>query len=149
MRSSSAESRLSATQSGDSRGRRDACRVSFDSHGDASAGQRATSSVRRRCRPAHSADKRNPVLASTSKRSRPALHKRASRSAKVGGIEPSSVHVFNFFWHSCGACRSEEHTSELQSQSNLVCRLLLEKKKKKKKTKQQKKKKNNIDNNTN
>src|SRR2546430_8662418 len=30
----------------------------------------------------------------------------------------------------CGpASRSEEHTSELQSQSNLVCRLLLEKKK--------------------
>src|SRR2546427_9356475 len=29
-----------------------------------------------------------------------------------------------------GAVRSEEHTSELQSQSNLVCRLLLEKKKK-------------------
>src|SRR5688572_31377093 len=28
------------------------------------------------------------------------------------------------------ATRSEEHTSELQSQSNLVCRLLLEKKKK-------------------
>src|SRR6266853_6953081 len=27
------------------------------------------------------------------------------------------------------AARSEEHTSELQSQSNLVCRLLLEKKK--------------------
>src|SRR5688572_31760822 len=32
-----------------------------------------------------------------------------------------------------GNHRSEEHTSELQSQSNLVCRLLLEKKKKKKK----------------
>src|SRR2546430_5005408 len=31
------------------------------------------------------------------------------------------------------AVRSEEHTSELQSQSNLVCRLLLEKKKKTKK----------------
>src|SRR2546427_4529381 len=31
-----------------------------------------------------------------------------------------------------GKQRSEEHTSELQSQSNLVCRLLLEKKKKKK-----------------
>src|SRR5688572_31809610 len=30
-----------------------------------------------------------------------------------------------------GAGRSEEHTSELQSQSNLVCRLLLEKKNKK------------------
>src|SRR2546427_13163968 len=28
-----------------------------------------------------------------------------------------------------GTARSEEHTSELQSQSNLVCRLLLEKKK--------------------
>src|SRR2546430_13285589 len=28
-----------------------------------------------------------------------------------------------------GVLRSEEHTSELQSQSNLVCRLLLEKKK--------------------
>src|SRR2546430_5908115 len=31
---------------------------------------------------------------------------------------------------SSGQDRSEEHTSELQSQSNLVCRLLLEKKKK-------------------
>src|SRR5256886_13496605 len=31
-----------------------------------------------------------------------------------------------------GTSRSEEHTSELQSQSNLVCRLLLEKKKKQK-----------------
>src|SRR2546430_10015618 len=30
-----------------------------------------------------------------------------------------------------GRSRSEEHTSELQSQSNLVCRLLLEKKKNK------------------
>src|SRR2546430_6927714 len=32
------------------------------------------------------------------------------------------------------AVRSEEHTSELQSQSNLVCRLLLEKKKNKNQT---------------
>src|SRR5256885_5359006 len=31
---------------------------------------------------------------------------------------------------SCRGCRSEEHTSELQSPCNLVCRLLLEKKKK-------------------
>src|SRR2546430_12821930 len=31
----------------------------------------------------------------------------------------------------CRFSRSEEHTSELQSQSNLVCRLLLEKKKEK------------------
>ena len=33
----------------------------------------------------------------------------------------------------CGLVRSEEHTSELQSHSDLVCRLLLEKKKKEKK----------------
>src|SRR5215475_14915586 len=45
--------------------------------------------------------------------------------------------------------RSEEHTSELQSRENLVCRLLLEKKKKKqprltnKKKKKKKKKKQN------
>src|SRR2546430_13155625 len=31
-------------------------------------------------------------------------------------------------WLHCHSWRSEEHTSELQSQSNLVCRLLLEKK---------------------
>src|SRR5688572_31736894 len=37
------------------------------------------------------------------------------------------------------ATRSEEHTSELQSQSNLVCRLLLEKKKQTKKYKHNKK----------
>src|SRR5690242_13823034 len=35
--------------------------------------------------------------------------------------------------HGDCADRSEEHTSELQSHVNLVCRLLLEKKKKKKK----------------
>src|SRR2546430_13191875 len=33
------------------------------------------------------------------------------------------------FFASASYSRSEEHTSELQSQSNLVCRLLLEKKK--------------------
>src|SRR2546427_6928576 len=33
------------------------------------------------------------------------------------------------YWTDLPANRSEEHTSELQSQSNLVCRLLLEKKK--------------------
>src|SRR2546427_8751574 len=39
---------------------------------------------------------------------------------------------YNFFLK-----RSEEHTSELQSQSNLVCRLLLEKKKKENKQTQE------------
>src|ERR1019366_10762635 len=34
-----------------------------------------------------------------------------------------------FVLYVAGICRSEEHTSELQSLTNLVCRLLLEKKK--------------------
>src|SRR5690242_21119465 len=47
---------------------------------------------------------------------------RAGRATRDGGPE-----VFGHLR------RSEEHTSELQSHVNLVCRLLLEKKKKKKK----------------
>src|SRR2546430_7002655 len=38
------------------------------------------------------------------------------------------THSAESFYTSLGFPRSEEHTSELQSQSNLVCRLLLEKK---------------------
>src|SRR6266540_6309439 len=45
--------------------------------------------------------------------------------------------------HSLPNIRSEEHTSELQSHHDLVCRLLLEKKKKKNKQKKNYKKKNN------
>src|SRR5467141_5022814 len=45
--------------------------------------------------------------------------------------------------------RSEEHTSELQSHLNLVCRLLLEKKKKNKKHNKQQKKKQTIKTETN
>src|SRR2546430_6744051 len=37
--------------------------------------------------------------------------------------------AYRFRWLKFDQTRSEEHTSELQSQSNLVCRLLLEKKK--------------------
>src|SRR5690606_41823215 len=40
---------------------------------------------------------------------------------------------YNSNWGYLNGERSEEHTSELQSRENLVCRLLLEKKKKKKK----------------
>src|SRR3989475_11160571 len=43
---------------------------------------------------------------------------------------PSPVPLPTGFVVKNGSKRSEEHTSELQSQSNLVCRLLLEKKKK-------------------
>src|SRR5271165_7649146 len=60
-------------------------------------------------------------------------------SARAGGA---------YRWtHRAHCARSEEHTSELQSRENLVCRLLLEKKKKKinkhlnKKKKEKKKKK--------
>src|SRR5256886_6115587 len=42
------------------------------------------------------------------------------------GFAQTSIQLFIF---RAIAGRSEEHTSELQSQSNLVCRLLLEKKK--------------------
>src|SRR5438034_6995071 len=38
--------------------------------------------------------------------------------------------TWELMWGSPGTMRSEEHTSELQSHSDLVCRLLLEKKKK-------------------
>src|SRR2546427_2352333 len=48
------------------------------------------------------------------------------------GIPPSPQHLVNLIHQMREDRRSEEHTSELQSQSNLVCRLLLEKKKKKK-----------------
>src|SRR5690606_41441746 len=44
-----------------------------------------------------------------------------------GALSPWSSSVANA--SSSGASRSEEHTSELQSRENLVCRLLLEKKK--------------------
>src|SRR5688572_31601363 len=45
------------------------------------------------------------------------------------GREPVRVHRHRPVDHRERDGRSEEHTSELQSQSNLVCRLLLEKKK--------------------
>src|SRR2546427_5975865 len=47
----------------------------------------------------------------------------ASRICLADAFRPSH-------FRSLPPSRSEEHTSELQSQSNLVCRLLLEKKKK-------------------
>src|SRR5256886_12168210 len=63
------------------------------------------------------------------------------QSAKAANTAPAKAHrshkatTHNLFGSatitkSYPGARSEEHTSELQSQSNLVCRLLLEKKKK-------------------
>src|SRR5437016_11714498 len=42
---------------------------------------------------------------------------------------PALQEIFGCGLHRCLPTRSEEHTSELQSLTNLVCRLLLEKKK--------------------
>src|SRR2546430_13672466 len=53
--------------------------------------------------------------------------------SEIPGIERRSCARGGLVGPACR--RSEEHTSELQSQSNLVCRLLLEKKKKKSKEK--------------
>src|SRR5688500_2161032 len=82
------------------------------------------------------------------------IYKTATKTVAKKAIQHE--HVTNFYCHRigtggdnrrCGVCgkffkpwgcsprlrsRSEEHTSELQSPCNLVCRLLLEKKKKKK-----------------
>src|SRR5438034_7124175 len=53
------------------------------------------------------------------------------------------IYELAFIWGVGPRVRSEEHTSELQSHSDLVCRLLLEKKKKKKHKKTKKNKKQN------
>src|SRR3989475_7693282 len=57
---------------------------------------------------------------------------------KIAGMTPELAEKLMAFLNEMteegGEERSEEHTSELQSQSNLVCRLLLEKKKKNKET---------------
>src|SRR5690606_41384798 len=63
------------------------------------------------------------------------VRERITRLMSIKGSE--SVESFHkrlgkIMWDKCGM-RSEEHTSELQSRENLVCRLLLEKKKKKEK----------------
>src|SRR5256886_9059444 len=50
----------------------------------------------------------------------------ALEGSQIGGDLGTEI---RFDGRGAGPLRSEEHTSELQSQSNLVCRLLLEKKK--------------------
>src|SRR2546421_4179854 len=60
-------------------------------------------------------------------RSRRDLHE--WQNAEVRRIMSTRVRVRNICIFSTWFKRSEEHTSELQSRSDLVCRLLLEKKK--------------------
>src|SRR5688572_31320967 len=54
-----------------------------------------------------------------------------SASDVASALVPSSASAAARKGRWSAGSRSEEHTSELQSQSNLVCRLLLEKKKEK------------------
>src|SRR2546430_11171778 len=55
---------------------------------------------------------------------------RCDAKGRIFSSAGDGVHIFNPEGKLLGKIlRSEEHTSELQSQSNLVCRLLLEKKK--------------------
>src|SRR5438046_8151218 len=56
--------------------------------------------------------------------------RQAERANRSGGVRRAERRRID--WHV--QLRSEEHTSELQSLTNLVCRLLLEKKKKNKQT---------------
>src|SRR2546428_5990203 len=51
------------------------------------------------------------------------------RLGALAGIEPQVAGAARDHEPDVGVLRSEEHTSELQSRSDLVCRLLLEKKK--------------------
>src|SRR5688572_31521869 len=62
-------------------------------------------------------------------RSRPRRCGRRSPRRTPISAKPSARSAWQSRDDSCHSPRSEEHTSELQSQSNLVCRLLLEKKK--------------------
>src|SRR5688572_31704929 len=60
------------------------------------------------------------------------IHVSVDDRLRLGNLNPLIQHFLPV-----RGVRSEEHTSELQSQSNLVCRLLLEKKKKTKNKKHQ------------
>src|SRR5688572_31683317 len=62
-----------------------------------------------------------------------AFPSRSTQKGTVDAEEPPVAYTKVPLRETAMFSRSEEHTSELQSQSNLVCRLLLEKKKKKNK----------------
>src|SRR5690242_21317558 len=80
----------------------------------------------RSCDPSHTGRRGHTSHAPASSR-RSSVSGRARAPAASDRSSHHAAHSIN-----TGA-RSEEHTSELQSHVNLVCRLLLEKKKKKKK----------------
>src|SRR5258706_7295073 len=87
------------------------------------------------CRPLPSSTVITPSLPTLSIASEMILPIASSALAEIAPTWAISLLVVqgfdNFFSSSTTAMRSEEHTSELQSLTNLVCRLLLEKKKNK------------------
>src|SRR2546427_2046226 len=105
----------------------------------ASACPRQREPSARRC-----SEKSNAILVKFSRRacaasansrsSRHTIHRLEPTAVKMGCIEFPGLFEIRVGPHRRfpfrSSERSEEHTSELQSQSNLVCRLLLEKKKK-------------------
>src|SRR2546427_6767576 len=76
-------------------------------------------------RAAPSAASASPYAFRVASGSRYVFHSGLRGAGRFGGCHGSGFSVGNVR----DGTRSEEHTSELQSQSNLVCRLLLEKKK--------------------
>src|SRR4051812_50005683 len=63
---------------------------------------------------------------------RSVLHRWSHRGGLTRPARRSAPFLHGFYVYIIGRRRSEEHTSELQSHVNIVCRLLLEKKKKNK-----------------
>src|SRR2546421_7426371 len=79
--------------------------------------------------PRHRTARRRPRV-SNGKRQSPRKRDRRARNTRRRSLDSACRAVGHGAGESEGPSRSEEHTSELQSRSDLVCRLLLEKKKK-------------------
>src|SRR2546430_6511997 len=84
-----------------------------------------TLSRSRTSRPVRGRTRLNAAAAPIKRRGRPTSFSRSSRATTARSTTCAASSTPS----STTAARSEEHTSELESQSNLVCRLLLEKKK--------------------
>src|SRR5688572_31842074 len=81
--------------------------------------------------PKYRLTRRSMMLGWTTRETWTKKAKNPSVRAAVCYSQTHPCKLLSEFHKSMSGNRSEEHTSELQSQSNLVCRLLLEKKKKK------------------
>src|SRR2546430_9723221 len=105
-----------------------------DTHWTAPYGGTRTSTERPGALAASSASRARVASRRTSRSGsapRSSARRATSTAAKLGCAEDTTGRYDAGAGHSALTLpRSEEHTSELQSQSNLVCRLLLEKKKK-------------------